>query len=184
MFRELLKRVLGEIASALENITDTEADALVSAFLDAEKIVVHGVGRVGLACKGFAMRLGHLGLHAYSVTDAAVPPVAKKDVVLLASSSGETRTVYEVGALGKHHGARIVLVTGTPNAKMTTLADQTIVLKAQTKFGPSDNARSIQPMATQFEQSLQVLFDVLVLLLMQRTRQGHSDLWSRHSNLD
>ncbi|MER3523863.1 MAG: hypothetical protein C4326_07280 [Ignavibacteria bacterium] len=184
MFRELVKQVLGEIVSALESVTDAEAEAVVSALLDAEKIVVHGAGRVGLACKGFAMRLAHLGLHAFSVTDAAVPPVGKNDVVLLASSSGETQTVYDVEALGKQHGARIVLVTGSPKSRMTALADHTILVKAQTKFGPSDDAQSIQPMATQFEQSLQVFFDVLVLMLMRRTRQAHSDLWNRHSNLD
>jgi 6-phospho-3-hexuloisomerase len=183
-FREFVKQVLAEVAQALEAVDEERVSELVQSILNAERVVVHGAGRVGLACKGFAMRLGHLGKQAFTVADSTVPPLGKKDLLILASSSGETQTVYDVGVLAKSNGVRVFLITADAQSKMANNADAVLVLKAQTKYGPGKDVRSVQPMATQFEQSLQILFDVTILLLMQATQQSQADMWARHTNLD
>lgn len=184
MFHKLVREVLEEIGDALASVDEKRVDEIVQSILSADRIVVHGAGRVGLACKGFAMRLGHLGKQAFTVSDSTVPPLGKNDLLVLASSSGETQTVYDVGALAKTHGARVVVITGDATSRIAGIADSPLVLRAQTKFGPSKDVRSMQPMATQFEQCLQILFDVLILLLMRSTDQTEADLWARHTNLD
>lgn len=183
-FHELIPRVLDEIRNALDSVSEEKVAEVLRRILNADRIVVHGAGRVGLACKGFAMRLGHLGMQAFTVADSTVPAIGPRDLLILASSSGETQTVYDVGVMARQHSAQVVVITANGHAPMAAIADLVVSLRAQTKFGPSESIASIQPMATQFEQSLQVFFDILILLLMQATGQTQMDMWQRHSNLD
>ena len=184
MFHDLAKTISTEIQLVLHHVDEERVAQLARTILGARCIVVHGAGRVGLACRGFAMRLGHLGLRVFTITDSTVPPVGKDDVLIIGSSSGETQTVYDVAVAGKRMGARVVVVTAKPDSRIAALGDLVIVLKAPTKFGPTEGTNSIQPMATLFEQCLQILFDTIVLILMKQTNQTHADLWARHANLD
>jgi 6-phospho-3-hexuloisomerase len=184
MFNELRDKTTAEINRALQRVTDQKANELAKTILRAQNIVTCGSGRVGLACKGFAMRLGHLGLKAFTSGDSTLPPLGKDDLLIVASSSGETQTVYDIALAGKKSGAKVVLITADLNSRMGKISDIVITLDAPTKFSTRDTSISIQPMATLFEQSLQVFFDIIVLLLMKKTNQNHDDLWARHSNLD
>ena len=184
MFYDFLRIVTSEIGLVLNTVKEDNATDLVQSILKARRVVVHGAGRVGLACKGFSMRLGHLGREAYTVGDSTVPSIGKGDLLVVASSSGETQTVYDVALLGKKNGAHVTVITAVPDSRMARLADSLVVLKAPTKFGPMEGVNSIQPMASLFEQCLQVFFDIIVLLLMKETLQSHDDLWTRHSNVD
>lgn len=184
MYHHLKDTVTSEISLVLDAVEEERIRQLMQSILSARTVVVHGAGRVGLACKAFSMRLGHLGRTAYAASDSTVPPVGTGDLVIVASSSGETQTSFDVGYLAKKNGAKIAVITAATHSRIGGLADVLIELKTQTKFGPTEDRASIQPMATLFEQSLQILFDVLVLMLMSETRQSHADLWSRHSNLD
>ncbi len=184
VFHERVPKVTSEIERVLGRIEEQQIVRLVQSILDARHIVLCGAGRVGLACSGFAMRLGHLGKTAFTVGDSTIPPVDKGDLLIVGSSSGETQTVYDVAALGKKKGTNVVVITASPSSRLGKLADSIIVLDAPTKFGGRKDEESMQPMATLFEQSLQVMFDIIVLILMEKTRQQSDDLWARHTNLD
>ncbi|MBI5473096.1 MAG: SIS domain-containing protein [Ignavibacteriae bacterium] len=184
MFRDLVETITAEIRLALHDVSDEQVGGLVGLILGARRIVVHGAGRVGLACRGFAMRLGHVGRSVFTVADSTIPPLGKGDILIVGSSSGETQTVYDVAVLGKRTGAHLVVITAKQDSRLGKLADVLILLNAPTKFGPTEGRTSIQPMASLFEQSLQIFFDALVLQLMKATNQTHADLWARHSNLD
>lgn len=184
MFSRHLPVVTAEIANVLKALDDRKVDELVRGIVDSKGVVVHGAGRVGLACRGFAMRLAHLGREAYSVSDAGIRPVGPGDLLIIASSSGETQTVFDVADMGKRSGASLVVVTAAAGSRIAGLADSLLVFDAPTKFGPKDGVESVQPMATLFEQCLQIFFDILVLMLMDATGQRHRDLWTRHTNLD
>ncbi len=184
MFHDLVKKVTAEIGFVLDTVSEKQVTELVHGILNANKIVVYGAGRVGMACKGFSMRLGHLGRTSFTLGDSTVPSIGKGDLLLLSSGSGETQTVYDIAGLGKKNGARVTLITSRPDSTIGKLADSIVTLKAPTKIGPIEGLKSIQPMATLYEQCLQVFFDTVVLLLMEETRQDHDDLWARHSNLE
>lgn len=184
MFHSLAAKVSAEITFVLHAVEEEKINALVQSIAEARRIIVCGAGRVGLTCKGFAMRLGHLGMTAFTVGDSTIPPIGKGDLLIVGSSSGETQTVYDVAALGVKNGAHVVLITAASESRMGKLAASVIVLKTPTKFGSTEGYNSIQPMATLFEQCLQVLFDTVVLLLMEETHQRQDDLWARHTNLD
>jgi 6-phospho-3-hexuloisomerase len=130
------------------------------------------------------MRLGHLGLRAYTVGDSTVPSIGTGDLFLVASGSGETQTIYDLVVRAKENGAAIALVTGNPGSRMGKLADVIVVLKAPSKTKPIDGFQSVQPMTTLNEQCLGIFFDALVLCLMEVMGETHDTMWKRHSNLE
>ena len=55
---------------------------------------------------------------------------------------------------------------------------------APSKTKEVEGLKSIQPMTTLNEQSLGVLFDAIVLEIMEKTNETHDSMWNRHSNLE
>ncbi|KKS10100.1 MAG: 6-phospho 3-hexuloisomerase [candidate division WWE3 bacterium GW2011_GWF2_41_45] len=184
MINDLTKKILKEIGSVLESVDDKEVTDLISCLVEANKIVVCGAGRVGMATRGFGMRLGHLGLNAFTLGDSTVPSICKGDVFLVSSGSGETQTIYDLAVIAKESGAMLVLITGNPNSRIGKIADRIVLIKAPSKTKPVDGFSSIQPMTTLNEQCLGIFFDAVVLELMKKMDETHETMWKRHSNLE
>lgn len=184
MLQENVKKILGEIESVLEKVDGKEVENLVKDILNARKIVVCGAGRVGMATRGFGMRLGHLGLQAYTLGDSVVPSIGEGDLFLVSSGSGETQTIYDLVEIAKKNGAKVALVTGNPESRMGQLADMIVEIKAPSKTKPIEGFSSIQPMTTLNEQCLGLFYDAVVLDLMEKMNETHDTMWARHSNLE
>ena len=184
MYERNYHRILDELEFVLSTMSPGEIDGLVNEILEARIVIVAGAGRVGMAGRGFAMRLGHLGLRAYSLGDSTLPSLGEGDLLVIASGSGETQTIYDVAQTAKQCGARLGLITGRRDSRMGRLADVVIEMKVPSKVQSVDGFSSIQPMTTLNEQSLQVLFDAIVLQLMAKTGETQETMWKRHSNLE
>jgi 6-phospho-3-hexuloisomerase len=184
MLHKNAKAILQEIDTVLSRIDDAQVDRLCSALLQADKIVTVGAGRVGLATKGFTMRLGHFGLRVYMLGDTAVPNLGEGDLLLACSGSGETQTVYDIVEIAKRNNAKVALVTGNVNSRMGNMADVIVELKAPSKTKAIAGFASIQPMTTLNEQCLGIFFDSVVLQLMEQLHESHDTMWARHSNLE
>lgn len=184
MMKENIQTILGEIKAVLEPLDEDDVVVLRYEILKAKKIVVCGAGRVGMAIRGFGMRLGHLGLQAFTLGDSVVPGIGQGDLLLVASGSGETQTIFDLVEIAKKNGARIGLVTGNPESRMGRLADVVVQIKAPSKTKAVEGLTSIQPMTTLNEQSLGIFFDALVLELMEKMNETHDTMWARHSNLE
>ena len=117
-----IQLILGEIDSVLKQIDESEVKQFIKEIRSAKNIVCTGAGRVGMAIRGFTMRLGHLGFSAYMVGDATVPSVGAGDLLLVASGSGETQTIVDLVTIAKKNGCRIALVTGNPLSRMGQLS--------------------------------------------------------------
>lgn len=178
------KAILKEIDQVFSSIDDTQVEELILEILKAKKIIVCGAGRVGMAIRGFGMRLGHLGVQAFTLGDSTVPGIGTGDLLIVASGSGETQTIYDLVAIGKKNGARIGLITGNLESRMGKLADVAVQIKAPSKTKVVENFTSIQPMTTLNEQCLGIFFDALVLDLMEKMGETHDTMWARHSNLE
>lgn len=174
---------LQEMTAVLQHIEQAPVERLVSAICGSRRVVTIGAGRVGLATKGFAMRLGHLGLAAYALGDMGVPSLGAGDLVIVASGSGETPTILCLAETAKRAGATLMLLTANPDSRMGRIADHVIRIPAPTKIS-AGLAASRQPMTTLNEQCLQVFFDALVLLLMQKLGETGESMKARHSNLE
>jgi 6-phospho-3-hexuloisomerase len=184
MIKKNTKKILDEMDSVLSKIKEKEVEILIKQIISSKKIVVCGAGRVGMAIRGFGMRLGHLGLNAYTLGDSVVPSIGKGDLFLVASGSGETQTIYDLVEIAKKNGAKVALVTGNPDSRMGKLAETIVQIKAPSKTKPIDNFSSIQPMTTLNEQCLGIFFDAVVLDLMEKMEETHDTMWARHSNLE
>lgn len=184
MIKKNVELILGEIKTVFETLDENQVSALRDEILKANKIVVCGAGRVGMAIRGFGMRLGHLGLQAFTLGDSTVPGIGTGDLLLVASGSGETQTIFDLVEIGKKNGARIGLVTGSPDSRMGKLADAIVKITAPSKTKAVEGFVSIQPMTTLNEQCLGIFFDALVLDLMEKMRETHDTMWARHSNLE
>ena len=176
--------VINEITQVLSTIDDREVDLLIDSILSSKRIVACGAGRVGMAVRGFAMRLGHLGLHAFTIGDSTVPSVGNGDLLLIASGSGETQTIVDLATIAKKNGCTISSITGNPDSRIGKLSDVIVKLSAPSKTKQVSNLVSAQPMTTLNEQCLGIFFDALVLLLMEKMNETHDTMWARHSNLE
>lgn len=182
--KENIKNILIEINTVLSKIDENEVDEFVRNILSARKIIACGAGRVGMAVKGFVMRLKHLGLDAYVLGDANVPALKQEDLFLVCSGSGETQTIYELTLIAQRNLANINLITGNRNSRMGKIAHKVVEIKAPSKTKQVDNFTSIQPMTTLNEQCLAIFFDAVVLRLMKELNETHDTMWARHSNLE
>lgn len=176
--------ILQEIKTVLSQIDEKQVEILMDEILKAEKIVVCGAGRVGMAIRGFGMRLGHLGLQAYTLGDSTVPGIGKGDLLIVASGSGETQTIFDLVSIAKKNKSSIVAVTGNPESRIGLLADSFVKITAPSKTKAVDNFISVQPMTTLNEQCLGLFFDAVCLKLMERMGETHDTMWARHSNLE
>ncbi len=184
MVTKKVESILSEVEQVLSLVSDEQVARLIDAILSAKKIVVCGAGRVGMATRGFGMRLGHFGLQAFTLGDSTVPSIGSGDLFLVSSGSGETQTIYDLVVIAKKNGAQVALVTGNPESRMGKLADLIVEIKAPSKTKSVDNLISIQPMTSLNEQCLGIFYDAVVLEIMDRTGENHDTMWARHSNLE
>lgn len=181
-YSDYVSTVVKELEDVLTAVKEDEVAQLVKAILEAKRIQVFGVGRMGFCGRAFAMRLMHLGLKAYVVWEAVTPSIGKGDLLIV--NCGCTRFGRDVADLAKRAGATVALITAHPESEIGKLADVVLKLPAQLHEGGEGEHPSIQPMATLFEQSLFVLSDLIVLLLMERLKMSPAKMAERHTNLD
>ena len=182
--KDKIQSILEEIQIVLSKVNDSEVDNLISEILNANRIVVCGAGRVGMAIRGFGMRLGHLGLNAYTLGDSTVPGIAENDLLVVASGSGETQTIFDLVAIASKNKCRIAAVTGNPDSRIGKLANAVVKITAPSKTKAVDGFVSVQPMTTLNEQCLGLFFDAVSLKLMDKLGENHDTMWARHSNLE
>ncbi len=184
IMKQKISQILGEISEVLSKINDSEVDLMIDQIQNANKIVVCGAGRVGMAIRGFGMRLGHMGYSAYTLGDSTVPGIAREDLLIVASGSGETQTIVDLVEIAKRNGCAIVAVTGNPESRIGKLATVTVKIEAPSKTKEVMGFKSIQPMTTLNEQCLGLFFDAVTLKIMDKTGETHDSMWARHSNLE
>ena len=125
---EITQKMIEEIAFVQSQVDETEVQRFIQAILQARRIVLFGAGRMGLVTRAFAMRLKQLGFEAYVLGETTTPSVGPQDLLVVNSSSGETRTVLEVARIGKNRGAKLAAVTCVPKASIGRLADIVVTL--------------------------------------------------------
>lgn len=184
MIQKNIENILIEIKTVLTKINQSECDSLIGAIQQANKIVWIWAWKVWMATRWFIMRLWHFWYNAWFLWDTTVPHIWNWDLLLVVSWSWETQTIYDLLTIWKNNWAKTALVTWNPESRMWKLADIIIKITAPSKTKEVDWFKSIQPMTTLNEQCLQLLFDAIVLEIMDRTWETHDTMWARHSNLE
>jgi 6-phospho-3-hexuloisomerase len=177
-------QILQELSRTLENIEDEAAQKLVDRMLHAKRIFVAGAGRSGLMIRAFAMRLMHAGLDVYVVGETVTPSLMHGDLLIIGSGSGETKSLAAIAEKAKKLGAYVAIVTVSPQSTIGQLADIVLHIPASPKESEAKASISVQPMGSLFEQSLLLLFDSLILQMMEQRNINASSMLGRHANLE
>jgi 6-phospho-3-hexuloisomerase len=189
---DLIKcEVLNELDEVLSSIDATQLNKMVDILTTNKDIKVLGysAGRMGSGLKAFIMRLNHLGIKASFFGDNYVPPMNSDDVFICCSNSGTTKSVVNILEIFKAKaGGKVISFVGNENSKMAELSD--VVIKFKTCNGGLNSAddpskiNSIQPMTTLTEQAMFILFDLIVMLIINKLDIDIKDTKQYHSNIE
>jgi 6-phospho-3-hexuloisomerase len=185
---ELFEGALDEVRGVLMTSAGPEAEKLCDELLAARRIACYGVGREGLMMRALCMRLMHLGLDAHVVGDMTTPPLEEGDVLVVSAGPGSFSTVKALQGVAHTAGARTVVVTAQPDGEVPRAADSVIHLRAQTMADDlsTDNRRgkSVLPMGSLYEVAQLLFFDIVSIMLRERTGQTMEGMRARHTNLE
>jgi 6-phospho-3-hexuloisomerase len=183
-FHEMAQTAMVEIAGVLARTRSDQAERMCAEILKARRIACYGVGREGLMMKALCMRLMHLGLDAHCVGDMTTPPIGHGDLLIASAGPGAFSTVLALQGVSRRAGARVVIVTAQPEGEAPRGADAVITLPAQTMANDRTSAGSFLPMGSLYEAAQLVLFDLVSIMLRQKTRQSPEQMRERHTNLE
>jgi 6-phospho-3-hexuloisomerase len=181
---EYTQVIIKELQRTANLINEAEVQMLVDGIIKANKIFVAGAGRSGFMAKSFAMRMMHIGLDPYVVGETVTPNLEERDLFIVGSGSGETKSLISMTEKAKSLGATVAAVTISPNSTIGSLADITIQIPAQAKSGEKAGNETIQPMGSLFEQSLLLLYDAIILRFMEKKSLTSNTMYGRHANLE
>ena len=134
--------------------------------------------------KSFVMRLMHMGLDAFVVGETVTPSLEEDDILIIASGSGETKSLVSMAEKAKTIHASVAVVTISPESTIGKLSDLAIKIPAKPKAGADTDYKTIQPMGSLFEQTLLLFFDAVILRIMNKKGLESGVMYGRHANLE
>jgi len=179
-----VNEIIDELSRAADLLSDEQAEQLVRHILDAKKIFVAGAGRSGFMGKSFAMRMMHMGLDAYVVGETVTANLEKEDILIIASGSGETKSLVSMAEKAKSLGGTIIAMTIFPESAVGQLADLVVKLPGSPKDQSAGDSTTIQPMGSLFEQTLLLYFDAVILRFMEKKGLNSNTMYGKHANLE
>ena len=182
--KETAKTIINELSKVFELVDEKQVENLKNQIKKAKRVILIGVGREGLATRAFTMRLMHLNIESHWIWDDTTPSIGEGDLLIATSGCGEIGHIHYVVEKAKKNGAHIALVTGDPYKKTAPLADTLLFVPASVYLGTADVVPSIQPMGNLFEQSLFILFDIIIMDLIKELDMTKPKMESNHRNLE
>ena len=195
-YKKNTKLIISEINSILSKIPQNQTNILIEQIILAERIFPVAIGRVNLSLQCFGKRLSHLGFKIELVGSLTEKPATKKDLLIVASGSGESIVPLQITKKAKKIGCKILHITSTKKSSIRKIANFVVELNAPSKVDKlkkneeslSDSASktktSVQPMSTLFDQALHIYGDVVSTIIIQRLKLDKFKLWKNHANLE
>jgi len=180
----MARQALSEVEAVFAGMAADTVSRMCDEILKAHRIACYGVGREGLMMKALCMRLMHLGLEAHVVGDMTTPAVGKGDLLIASAGPGFFSTVMALVGVAQESGARTMIVTAQPDGAAPRSADVVIELPAQTMANDRGGPASLLPMGSLYEAAQLVFFDIISILLREKTGQSPDQMRDRHTNLE
>ena len=177
------EQAIEELAAAVRSVTTDTLDAIAAEIAAADVIASYAGGREGLVMKGLTMRLFHAGLNAHSIGEMTCPAVGKGDLVILTCGPGNISTVQALAGVAKNAGARVLYFTAQPKNSPADLADQVVVIDAQT-MASDGQFDAVLPMGSGFEIALFLLVDLITNRVRRLRLESPEVMRLRHTNLE
>ena len=183
-FQDGLRDVLNEISMVFEKIDPEQAENVIGLIEEADKVFVIGRGRSGYMMQGLCMRLVHLGYKAYYVGDVSTPPISGRDLLIIGSGSGATASVVCLGEKAKSLGARVALLTLSKQSPLSSIADAVLIVPGSSPGNKDSAVPTIQPLASLFEECLELCCEVLVTTIFTRRGLTNNEISKNHTNIE
>ncbi len=193
--QSVMRQMASKIRATADRLSEEEIEGFIQEILHADRIYVMGAGRSGLAAKAFAMRLMHLGFTAYVVGETITPAMRQKDLLVIFSGSGQTKTIADIAETAKGIKGRIALITSNRESRIGKMADILVIIENQRDEVRDETAefevrqmtgehRSFAPLGTLFETASMVFADACISLLMEISMIDEKELKNRHANIE
>jgi arabinose-5-phosphate isomerase len=136
-FIDTARRVIHTEADALKTLADTLGDAFADAVdlvLDTKgRVIVSGIGKSGHIARKIAATLASTGtpshfVHPAEASHGDLGMVARGDVVLAISNSGEAPELANLIAYTQRFGIPLVAMTCRPNSALATQSDIVLLM--------------------------------------------------------
>jgi len=195
-FKNNTRLVISEIEQSLLNVSPKQTQLLIDQIVSAQRVFLVAIGRVQLSLQCFGKRLAHLGVKVELVGSLTEKPATKKDLLIVASGSGESLIPIQITKKAKSIGCKIFLITSAKNSTIRKLSNFYVELKAPSKkdFGTNFNKslfdsssktqKSVQPMSSLFDQALHIYGDIVSLGIIEKLKISKKKLWKLHANLE
>ena len=182
-FAALRDSTIAELSSVLGRVEPNAYEAFCTTIAGANRVVCFGLGREGLALRGFCMRLAHMGFDAHVAGDVTAMPVGRGDVVIVTSGPGNLTMTRSMIDLAHRAGASVVVVTAQPDSPDPRSADFALTIPAQTMANDRGSA-SVLAMGTAFELAMAIVFDLAVIRIQTLRGESLESMRERHFNLE
>lgn len=175
------KDIVNEISATTASLSEVKANKIINMLLNAKRIFLSGEGRSGLMVAAFANRLTQLGLDTHISSEVTAPAISDGDLLIFNSASGTSVLLNSQAATAQQIGAQVLTFTTNVHSPLIQKSDVVISIDAQSK--DSYNG-SIQPMGSLFEQYSFLIFDSIVLRMLNKNHLSTKKMRQMHSNLE
>ena len=185
-YKETYEKILAEHRQVYARLDQAGMREFIEEVKKHDRIFLIGVGREGMATRAFAMRLMHISKEIHWIWDDTTPSIGEGDLLIATLGDGRIGHINYVCERAKEAGAMIYVVTGSPSGDTAkNLADKVFFVPAAVYRGTDDVVRSFQPMGNLFEQCLFVVFDIIVMTIVDETEGLTFEKMSkRHRNIE
>ena len=185
-YEQMYTAILSEHRQVYEMLDTAGLREFIETIKKHNRIFLIGVGREGMATKAFAMRLMHMGKEIHWIWDDTTPSIQQGDLVIATLGDGQIGHIHYVCERAKEAGGFVYVVTGSPSGKTAgTLADKVFFVPAAVYRGRDEVVPSFQPMGNLFEQCLLIIFDMIIMMLVDETPGlSFEKMSARHRNVE
>jgi len=176
--------IIAEINSSLLGINKEKIQELVKLIIHTKRIFIAGLGRSGLICKAFGMRLMQIGFTVFLVGETNTQAIKSGDLLISVSGSGRTVNSLNIIKKAKDFGAYKFLITANNDTPMSEIADSFILIPAPTKSQTNMDITGSQLIGSLFEQSTFILFECIIDILSKKLCLKRDEIMKRHANLE
>jgi len=184
-YKKLYEDILQEHRRVYESLNEKDLYRFIDTVKKYDRIFLIGVGREGMATRAFAMRLMHMGKEIHWIWDDTTPSINKGDLLIATLGDGEIGHIRYICQKAKENGGYIYMITGSKSGSaVKELADDVLFVPASVYRGRDKVVESIQPMGNLFEQTLFIVLDIVVMMIVDSCDLTFGDMSKRHRNVE
>ena len=151
--RKVLEIEAQAVADLKDRISDNFEKAVGLIFDCQGKVIISGIGKSGLICQKIASTLSSTGtpaifLHPSEGMHGDLGIIARGDVMVAVSNSGETEEILNLLPLVRRMGNKLIAFTGKPQSTLARVADVVIDVGVKEEACPLGLAPTASTTAT------------------------------------